>query len=124
MFQIDVMSRVPVYEQLISQIEKLVLSGVLLPGTPLPSVRSLSTALSINPNTIQKAYSELNARGVLSSVPGRGAFICENIDRFRREKNQKKLQELEASLLELRQSGVAKEEILPLISAVYKEDAL
>ena len=57
MFQIDTLSRVPVYEQIIEQMERFVLAGLLKPGTQLPSVRSLSTELSINPNTIQKAIS-------------------------------------------------------------------
>ena len=72
MFQIDALSRVPVYEQLVDQMEKLVLSGLLKAGDPMPSVRSLSLDLLINPNTIQKAYSELDRRGILMSVPGKG----------------------------------------------------
>ena len=57
MFQIDIMSRIPVYEQLIRQTEKFILLGVLKEGDKLPSVRQLSAELSINPNTIQKAFS-------------------------------------------------------------------
>jgi GntR family transcriptional regulator len=55
MFVVDVMSRVPVYEQIIKQVEEQVLTGILKEGDKLPSVRSLSVKLSINPNTIQKA---------------------------------------------------------------------
>ena len=65
MFHIDPLSRKPVYEQIIDQMERFVLTGLMKPGTQLPSVRSLSMELSINPNTIQKAYSELDARGVI-----------------------------------------------------------
>ena len=53
------MSRTPIYEQLVDQFEKFILTGALLPGSQIPSVRSLSIQLSINPNTVQKAYSEL-----------------------------------------------------------------
>ena len=60
MFHIDPLSRKPVYEQIIDQMERFVLTGLMKPGTQLPSVRSLSMELSINPNTIQKAYSELD----------------------------------------------------------------
>ena len=56
MFVVDVMSRVPVYEQIIKQVEEQVLTGILKEGDKLPSVRSLSVKLSINPNTIHKAY--------------------------------------------------------------------
>ena len=78
MFRIDALSRQPVYEQIIDQLERLVLAGVIKPGEQIPSVRSLSVQLSINPNTIQKAYAELDRRGILCSVPGRGCYISEN----------------------------------------------
>ena len=60
MFQIDVMSRKPVYEQLINQMERFILTGVMHQDDQIPSVRSLSVELAVNPNTIQKAYSELD----------------------------------------------------------------
>ena len=72
MFHVDTMSREPIYEQLIRQMEDLVLSGLLKAGDQLPSVRGLSIELAVNPNTIQRAYSELDARGILCAVPGRG----------------------------------------------------
>ena len=69
MFQIDALSRTPVYLQLVEQTERLILSGVLTPGQQMPSVRNLSIALSVNPNTIQKAYSELDSHGLTCAVP-------------------------------------------------------
>ena len=66
MFTIDVMSRVPVYEQLIKQVEDQVLKGIMKEGDKMPSVRSLSMELSTNPNTIQKAYMELEAEALIS----------------------------------------------------------
>lgn len=71
MFVVDVMSRVPVYEQIIKQVEEQVLTGILKEGDKLPSVRSLSVKLSINPNTIQKAYTELDRRQLIITVPVR-----------------------------------------------------
>ena len=62
---IDSMSRQPVYEQIVDQVEQMILSGLMRPGEQLPSVRSLSLELSINPNTIQKAYAELDGRGII-----------------------------------------------------------
>ena len=75
MFQIDNMSRTPVYEQIITQVEKFILGRLLSAGDQLPSVRSLSVELSVNPNTIQKAYGELDVRGIVTTVPGRGCFV-------------------------------------------------
>ena len=77
MFKIDIMSRVPVYEQIIEQMEKFILTGILSAKEQVPSVRSLSVELSVNPNTIQKAYSDLDRREIIYSVPGRGcALLC------------------------------------------------
>ena len=78
MFMIDPMSRQPVYEQIIRQMERFILSGMLAPGDQLPSVRSLSLELSINPNTIQRAYAELERRGYIYTVKGKGSFVGEN----------------------------------------------
>ena len=95
MFNIDPMSRQPVYEQIIDQLERLVLSGALQQGDQIPSVRSLSMELSINPNTIQKAYSELDLRGILYSVPGKGCFVSANAAGLLAEYKRSKLDDLE-----------------------------
>lgn len=76
MFTIDYKSRVPLYQQIVDNVEKLTLRGVLLPEQQLPSVRALAMELSINPNTIAKAYAELEARGLVYSLPGRGSFVA------------------------------------------------
>lgn len=78
MFTIDNMSSVPVYEQLVRQIEGKVLAGEMKPGDPMPSVRELADQLNVNHNTIQKAYTELERRGLTASVPGRGRFLKED----------------------------------------------
>lgn len=78
MFQIDRFGRQPIYEQVIEQVEELVASGALKPNDLLPSVRTLSQTLSVNPNTLQKAYAELERRGITTSVPGSGRYISQN----------------------------------------------
>ena len=78
MFSIDPMSRCPVYEQLVEQVETYVLKGLLKAGDQMPSVRNLSLTLSVNPNTVQKAYSELDIRGIIQSVPGKGGFASKD----------------------------------------------
>ena len=76
MFQIDPMSREPVYEQIIQQVQQFILTDVLQPGGQIPSVRSVSMTNSINPRTILKAYTELDAKGLIQSVPGKGYYVC------------------------------------------------
>ena len=119
MFHSDPLSRKPVYEQIIDQMERFVLTGLMKPGTQLPSVRSLSMELSINPNTIQKAYSELDARGVIYSVPGIGCFVSENAVALLGEYRREKLGALNKLLQDLALAGIAKEEILRCVDQAY-----
>lgn len=75
MFELDVRSRKPIYEQLVDKIKELIINQVIKPDEKLPSVRTLSQELTINPNTIQKAYRELERQGYLYSVQGKGNFV-------------------------------------------------
>jgi len=75
MITLDLYSRVPIYRQIEDRIIELILLGVWPEGTQLPSVRSLATDLGTNPNTIQKAYQELESQGVTRSAAGRGSFV-------------------------------------------------
>ncbi|MBR4210311.1 MAG: GntR family transcriptional regulator [Lachnospiraceae bacterium] len=120
MFQIDALSRVPVYEQLVDQMEKLVLSGLLKAGDPMPSVRSLSLDLSINPNTIQKAYSELDRRGILMSVPGKGCFVAETATEVIRKKIRDKSSDLIKLVKDMKLAGAELEELLKLVRSAYE----
>lgn len=121
MFRIDPLSRQPVYEQLIEQLERLVLLDLLTAQTQLPSVRSLSLELSVNPNTIQKAYSELDTRGIIHSVPGIGCFVTDDAKRLLLEHNRKKLSVLQALAAELRLAGIPKEELITCIDLEYSK---
>lgn len=122
LFQIDVMSRKPVYEQIVDQLQSFVLAGVISSGECLPSVRSLSMELSVNPNTVQKAYSELDLKGIIVSVPGRGNFVSENAYRILSESKRQDLKTVGQKLRELRLAGITKEEIITLVDTVYGED--
>lgn len=119
MFVVDVMSRVPVYEQIIKQVEEQVLTGILKEGDKLPSVRSLSVKLSINPNTIQKAYTELDRRQLIITVPGKGSFISEKAIEFVGANSREKMTELNKIIRELALAGVTKEEIINNIEEVF-----
>lgn len=119
MFVVDVMSRVPVYEQIIKQVEEQVLTGILKEGDKLPSVRSLSVKLSINPNTIQKAYTELDGRQLIITVPGKGSFISEKAIEVVEANSREKMTELNKIIRELALAGVTKEEIINNIEEVF-----
>lgn len=123
MFHIDSLSRQPVYEQLIEQLERFILSGVLHPGDQLPSVRSLSIELSINPNTIQKAYGELDTRGIIYSIPGIGCFVAENAVPILAAFKRRKLTDLRALVQELALADIAEEELHEIITSVYNGGA-
>ena len=119
MFVVDVMSRVPVYEQIIKQVEEQVLTAILKEGDKLPSVRSLSVKLSINPNTIQKAYTELDRRQLIITVPGKGSFISEKAIEVVGANSREKMTELNKIIRELALAGVTKEEIINNIEEVF-----
>ena len=119
MFVVAVMSRVPVYEQIIKQVEEQVLTGILKEGDKLPSVRSLSVKLSINPNTIQKAYTELDRRQLIITVPGKGSFISEKAIEVVGANSREKMTELNKIIRELALAGVTKEEIINNIEEVF-----
>lgn len=77
MITLDYRDRRPIYEQVTERFQDLMFKGVLNPGDKLPSVRSLATELSINPNTIQRAYAELERLGLICSVKGKGSFVAD-----------------------------------------------
>lgn len=121
MFQIDAMSRIPVYEQIVEQMERFVLAGIMRPNDKLPSVRNLSVELSINPNTIQKAYTELDRRGVVYSVPGRGSFVAADAVEKIGGSKRMKLNELRDLMRELKLAGITYGEVEECFKAVFTE---
>ncbi|KWX80133.1 MULTISPECIES: GntR family transcriptional regulator [Paenibacillus] len=76
MFELDVRSRKPIYEQLNDKVKELIMHGILRADEQLPSVRTLSSQLTVNPNTIQKAYRELEREGYIYSLQGKGSFVA------------------------------------------------
>ena len=115
MFSIDSMSQVPVYEQLVNQIERFILLGALKNGDSMPSVRGLSVELSVNPNTIQKSYSELSSKGILFSVPGKGLFVSENAKDIIGGKKRENLQEFKKMVSELKLAGITVDELISIV---------
>lgn len=104
----------PIYEQIKDELRKLIVTGALGRDDKLPSVRALAAQLAINPNTIQRAYNELETEGYIYSVPGKGSFTAENTgtDGRRRDELLMRVREL---LTELRYLGVTQQELLTLL---------
>ena len=100
----------PIYEQVRDSLRALVISGVLSPGDRLPSVRELAGELAINPNTIQRAYRELEREGFIVSVSGKGSFICES-NAEQRERRDNLLRSFVEIASELQWLGVSREEL-------------
>lgn len=94
MIKIDYRDARPIYEQIVDGVENLALRGALPAGSQLPSVRQLAMELSINPNTIQRAYAELERRGVIYAAKGRGNFISDDTAALR----QRRLDEIAAQI--------------------------
>lgn len=122
LFTIDVMSRIPVYEQLIKQVEDKILIELLKTGDKMPSVRSLSVNLGVNPNTIQKAYSELERRHITITVPGKGSFISEHAMEVISMKSRGKIESLQDIVRELSLAGVSRDEVIEAVDEVYASD--
>ena len=122
MLFIDKLSAVPVYEQIIDGIEKNILLGIYPPESILPSLRELSVALGINPNTIQKSYAELTRRGIICPSPGSGCYVSPNAIAIIRQKATEKLETIRELAAELRLAGIPKGDILATVCAVYAGD--
>lgn len=122
MYTIDVMSRVPVYEQVVEQTERFILTGILCPGDKIPSVRNLSVELSVNPNTIQKAVSELDRKGIVYSIPGKGCFVSEQAKTVLSESRRSELTGIKKQLMELKLAGVTRGEIIDIVDDIYKPE--
>lgn len=122
MFSIDTRSEKPIYEQIIDNIKELSLKGILKSKDKLPSVRQLAGMLTVNPNTVSKAYQELERQNVIETVRGRGTFICEigeiQVNKERVEMAMEKLKDL---CVELSYMGFDKKDIIEKIEDIYDD---
>jgi len=120
---VDLRDRKQLYEQLIDNIRKLILSGEIEPGEKLPSVRALAKELSINPNTIQKAYNELERQGVILTLPGRGSVVLAETGELRKEQLVRTGEALCALAREAASTGITGEEFLSLAKTAWEKNA-
>lgn len=123
MIVIDYKDKRPIYEQIIEKYENLIIRGVLEGGSKLPSVRSLAIELSINPNTIQKAYVELERSGYIYSVKGKGNYVSGDEEIKKRKKET--VAEQTKNLVNLVKSlGITKEDFMENLNYVFEEVGL
>lgn len=121
MITIDYQNKLPLYEQIAGRFQALILKGALSPGSQMPSVRSLAMELSINPNTIQKAFSLLEAQGYIYSIKGRGNYVADTAALAQKEK-QLLLEETEKLIRQGRELGITRSEYNTVLDHLYREE--
>ncbi|MBA2176620.1 GntR family transcriptional regulator [Halobacillus locisalis] len=118
MFELDIRSRKPIYEQLVEKLKQLIINDVMKEDEKLPSVRELAQQLTINPNTIQKAYRELESQGYIYSLKGKGSFVHPVTKSQNKEELTKVREELKKLFAEAMYLGITTEEIQTLLREV------
>lgn len=113
----------PIYEQITSQIKNLIMSGDLLPGSSLPSMRLLAKELRISVITTKRAYEELEREGFITTIVGKGSFVSENNKELVKEEHLRKIEEnIQNAVDYARQGGIPLEELHEIMDMIYKEE--
>lgn len=120
--KIDNKSRQPIYLQVVENLKNLIVLDILEVDEKLPSVRNLASENSITPNTVLKAYRELESQGFVYSVLGKGIFVSDLQDAKSNEKKENLEKELEKIMLEAKFIGMTKQQLHKMIDAVYEEE--
>lgn len=121
MITIDYQSKLPLYEQISERFETLILRGALPPGSQMPSVRSLAMELSINPNTIQKAFALLEQQGYIYPVRGRGNYVSDTA-KLAENKKHSLLEEIRQLLRQGKELGITRSEYITVLDGLYQEE--
>lgn len=112
MINLDYTSRTPIYEQIVNEIEKYVALGILKEKEQIMSIRDLASSLGVNPNTVKKAYSILEVKGVIVSISTKGTYIKENASKVKQTTIDNYINEIKNTMDKLYKLGISKEEIL------------
>lgn len=120
MLVIDKFSRKPIYEQIVEGIERDIVMGILREREQLPSIRELSSILGVNPNTIQKAFQDLDRNGIIVSGQGRGCFVADCASEKIKEKLSARISEIESIAVELARAGIEEEKLLDAVRRAYQ----
>ncbi len=124
MIHLDFHDPRPIYEQIVEQFEMLIARGALAADEKIPSVRQLSVELSLNPNTVQKAYNELLSRGEIYSVRGKGNFVSGNQACIQSKKLEQIRGEMLALLKQAKDFGVTGEQLCALLTSLMEVEQL
>lgn len=120
MILIDYKDRRPIYEQVIEKFQQMILCGALQPNEPMPSVRSLAMELSINPNTIQRAYQELERSGYIYTMKGKGSFVSDTTDAAT-TKRQELREEIQSFVDKALAAGITGDELVEMMTVCIKD---
>ncbi len=120
MILLDYRDKRPIYEQVVEKLERLIVGGALEPDAKMPSVRSMGVELAVNPNTIQRAYNQLEQEGYLYTVSGRGSFVAPESE-WREGKKKKMLDEWRQVTERAEEAGLGAEELKAELDRVFGE---
>ena len=118
---IDYQSRTPIYEQIVKAIENMVAIGVLKPNEQISSIRELALSLSINPNTVKKAYDILENKNIIVSKSTKGTFITSDINKAKEEKISFLTNEIKETIKELEALGLTKDKIFEILKGAVRK---
>lgn len=121
-FIIDSRSSTPIYLQIINEVKESIIKGIIEPGDKLPSVRELAEMLTVSPNTISKAYVELERLKIIETLRGKGTFVALDYKPKVEEENMTKLKkEFKKLLMDAHYMGINKEDIKKIVEELYDE---
>lgn len=120
MILLDYRDKRPIYEQVVEKLEKLIMGGALETDSKMPSVRAMGMDLAVNPNTIQRAYNQLEQEGYLYTVSGRGSFVAPESE-WREGKKKKMLAEWRLVTERTREAGLTREQLVGQLNEIYGE---
>ena len=125
MFQLDLKSKKSIHEQVVDNIKELIISGVLSPDEKLPSIRDISKTLTVNPNTIQKSYKELERQGFIYTLSGLGSFVSSSLDLKIDENRVSKIKyDIGNSISELFFMGLKKDAVTTIVTNIINERSI
>lgn len=115
MINLDYKSRVPIYEQIVMEIERYVALDILKENDKIPSIRQMAIDLGINPNTVKKAYTILENKGVITSYSTKGTYISNSTKKIVDKKIEEGIRDIKDKIIELEKLGIKKEDIIDRI---------
>ena len=122
MIQLDLSDHRPLYEQIKEKMKELIIAGILKPEDKIPSVRELAQQLTINPNTIQRAYRDLETEGYIYSVRAKGSFVAPVSHIRNKTENAETMEEFEAMIKRARFLGIGKQTLIDAVERAYERE--